>query len=229
VTYDELFDQVPHLKKIFSGMPADIKSKCTVKKFQAGNTLVKKKDSVKYVYVLIEGELKVVNEFENGSIYAFASLLPLSFIGELEVLSEEQEYAVTIETITECSTIQIKAEDFVKWLECDHLALLTVTRGLAKKMYPTSSENGNILFLSCINKVEYYISKYCNQRIKDKEVLKLERNRQQIADEIGSSVKSVNRSIKRLKEEGLVTVKKGKVYISKSQYLRLLDDIDGWK
>lgn len=222
---DELMDYGPALQRLLSGMPADIKSKCVVKRFPAGSTVMKKEDVLEYVYLILKGELKVVNEFENGNIYAFASILPLSFVGELEVLSEELEYAVTIEAITECITIQIRSGDFEKWIQCDPAALLTVARGLAKKMYPTSYENGNVLFQPGIRKVQSYIAKYCNQRLKNEGALLVEKNRQQIADEVGISVKSVNRSVKKLKEEGFITVRKGKIYVSKNQYSRLLDAI----
>jgi len=223
--FDELYENYPQLRSFLSDIPQGIKARCAIKRLREGTTVVKRKDRLKHVYVLVDGEIKVVSEFENGSIYAFASIFPLSFIGELEVLSEEKEYAVTIEAITECLVIQINAEDFARWIEADAGVLLKVARGLAKKMYPTSSEIGNIIFQSSKSKLEYYLVKYCNQYIKASELLKVEKNRQEIADEIGSSIKSVNRNIKKLKEEGLVSVKKGKIHMSKAQHLKLLETI----
>ena len=225
MNFDELYENYPQLRSFLLDIPQGIKARCAVKRLCAGTTVVKRKDRLKYVYVLVDGEIKVVSEFENGSIYAFASIFPLSFIGELEVLSEEKEYAVTIEAMTECLIIQINAVDFAGWIEADAGVLLQVARGLAKKMYPTSSEMGNIMFQSSKSKVEYYLAKYCNQKIKDSELLKVEKNRQEIADEIGSSIKTVNRNIKKLKEEGLVSVKKGKIFVSKAQHQRLMEAI----
>ncbi len=222
---DELIEGSPLFQKLSSKLPPDIKARCSIKRLGPGGIVVKKKDSSKYVYLLVEGELKVVNESENGNIFAYDSILPLSFVGELEVFADEVEYAVTIESIAECTLIQISVNDFIRWLEHDPALLMLVAKGLAKKMYPTSSEVVNIMFQPSINKVEYYIAKYCNDKIKNADLVKLEKKRQQMADEIGSSIKSVNRSIKKLKEEGLVTIKKGKIYVNRSQHEGLLEAV----
>ncbi|MCX7710176.1 MAG: Crp/Fnr family transcriptional regulator [Clostridia bacterium] len=218
---EELINEQPKLKEILSGMPWEISSRCVLKKFRAGSAIIKKDDTVKYVYLLVKGELRVINEFENGNIYIFGRNLPMSFNGELEALSGEKQYAITLEAVTDCVAICISIDDFNKWMEMDHSALLIVSKELAKKMYPTSSENGNILFRPGLVKVQSYLVKYSNDKIKEGETFQISRNRQQIADEIGISVKTVNRCIKKLKDEGLLSIKKGKVYISKNQHLKL--------
>ncbi len=50
--------------------------------------------------------------------------------------------------------------------------------------------------------------------------------RQQIADETGFSTKTVNRSIRKLSDNGLVTLDGRKIIISESQYEQLLALID---
>lgn len=222
---DELVEESPFFREMFFNLPPDMKARCCIKRFGPGAIIVKRKDSLQYVYLLAEGELKVVNESENGNLYVFGSILPASFVGELEVLAEEGEYAATIEAITDCTLIQINAGDFTRWLEYDPALLMRVAKGLAQKMYPTSAEVMNIMLQPSINKVEYYISKYCCVKIKTSEWIKIEKKRQQIADEIGSSIKSVNRCIKKLKEEGLITIKKGKIYVNQVQHARLMEAV----
>lgn len=213
------------LQKLLSGMPQNIRSGCIVKKIPAGSIIVKKQEVIKFVYILTKGELRVINEFKNGSIYAFASIMPVSFVGELEVLAGESENAVTIEAVTDCIAVRLSAEDFEKWIKCDNDALMMVANILAKKLYPTSYETGNVLFNSGISKVQSYLVKYFEKKANDEETLPINRNRQQIADEIGISVKTVNRCIKKLKDEELVMVRKGKIFVSRNQYFMMLADI----
>lgn len=215
---EELLISDLQVKRLLSRMPEEIKSRCSVKKFLTGSTVVKKEECVRFVYILIKGEVKVINEFENGSIYSFASVFPINFIGELEILAGEMENAVTIKAAAECIMIKLTAEDFIKWIRVDHDTLMLVARVLAKKLYPASYENGNVLFSSGISKVRSYIIKYYRKKAEIGGMLVIHENRQQIADELCISVKTINRSIKKLKEEGMVAVKKGKICISKEQF-----------
>jgi CRP/FNR family cyclic AMP-dependent transcriptional regulator len=50
--------------------------------------------------------------------------------------------------------------------------------------------------------------------------------RQQIAEETGFSTKTVNRSIRKLSDNGLVTIDGRKIIISERQYNQLLELID---
>lgn len=220
--WQELMELNPEVTKLLAKMPPEIASRCLVKKFSPKNIVVKKEEVVEYVYLLLKGEMKVLNEFANGKIYIFSNVLPLNFIGELEVLSEEPVYAVTLEAVNECLTLQIPAEDFTRWLERDPAILMITAKILAKKMYPTSFANGNIFFPG-IYKVQAFLVKYYREKATGNEPsLLIEARRQQIADEIGVGVKTVNRSVKKLKEEGLVGIRKGKITVNKDQYLKLL-------
>jgi len=225
MNFDDLLKSEPQLEKILLGMPPEIRLRCYVKKILAGATLLRKGEKVKYVYLLIKGEAKVINEFENGRLYIYARILSTSFIGELEILAGEMEHAGTVEAITDCRVLAIAAEDFTKWIECDQKILMVVCKGLAEKMYPTSNENGTVMFLSSRSKVQSYIVKNYRERQKMVEPFLLDKTRQQIADEIGISIKTVNRCVEKLKAEGLVFIKRGKIYINKEQYTKLRSTI----
>ena len=54
----------------------------------------------------------------------------------------------------------------------------------------------------------------------------MKNTRQQISDETGYSVKTVNRVIKKLKEQELLTVVGQRIVINKTQYGKMLESID---
>lgn len=220
--FDDVIKLEPQMDSLLANMPAEIRTRCVVKNFPAQSRVVKKEDRVEYVYILIKGELKVINEFENGSIYIFSNILPLSFIGELEVLSGERTFALTIEAFTDSVAIRLPAEDFEKWLESDPRLLLMTARILAKKMYPTSAQNGIVLFRPGISKVQSFIINTYREKSPDGGALLIAQKRQQIADEIGIGVKTIHRSIQKLKQDGLITLRKGKIHITNDQYLKIL-------
>ena len=222
VKFNELLGSESQLEKLLLRMPAEMELRSYVKNIVAGSTLMRKGEKIRYVYILINGEVKVINEFENGRMYIYARIISINFIGELEILAGEMKHASTVEAVTDCKLLAIIAEDFARWIQADHSVLMVVCKGLAEKMYPTSSENGTIMFLSGKSKVQDYIVKQYKERRRKTEMFLLNKTRQQIADEIGISVKTVNRCIEKLKLEELIVTKKGKIHINREQYGTLL-------
>lgn len=221
MTFDDSFKTESQLEKLLLGMPEEIRQRSFFKTIVAGTTIVRKGEKVKYVYVLIKGNVKVTNEFSNGRRYTYARIMSISFIGELEILAGEKEYASNVEAVTICRALLITAEDFTQWIEFDPSILMTVAKVLATKMYPTSSESGTVIFFSAMRKFQEYIVKYCRAK-KDRELFFINRNRQQIADEIGTSVKTVNRCVEKLQTNGLLLKMRGKIYINKEQYTNMI-------
>lgn len=223
---DEAVKLDPRIERILVKMPLSTRSKCTVKKFPVQSGIVRKSFDCKYVYILLKGEVKVINEFDNGTTYTIASMVPINFIGELEALSSQPVYAVTVQTVTDCVTLRIPIQDFIKWLECDAVMLMMIAKVLAKKMYPTSYENGSLINRSSLSKLQSYLAEYYQKNaVHRDQPLPVKKNRQFIADEIGISIKSVNRSLEKMKEQGLVSIEKGKIHISKEQYLEIISVI----
>jgi CRP/FNR family cyclic AMP-dependent transcriptional regulator len=223
---DEAVKFDPRIERILIKMPLCTRLKCTIKKFPARIGIVRKSYDCKYVYILLKGEVKVINEFDNGTTYTIASMVPINFIGELEALSSQPVYAVTVQTVTDCVTLRIPISDFIKWLECDAIMLMMIAKVLAKKMYPTSYENGSLIHRSSLSKLQSYLAEYYQKNAAHRDQpLPVKKNRQYIADEIGISIKSVNRSLEKMKDQGLVSIEKGKIHISKGQYLEIISVI----
>lgn len=74
----------------------------------------------------------------------------------------------------------------------------------------------NRLFRNCTEKVKYYMS-----------VIDVEADQTFIkAGEVGISIKTLDRNIRKLEEMNLLTLNKGKIVITKAQYLQMKQDID---
>lgn len=213
------------LDDLLSRMPEEIRRRSSVRTIAAGETITKKGGEANCVFILLKGEARVVNEFPNGERYIFAQITSKDFIGEVENLADETEYSSNVEAITDCKIMVLAAKSFSRWFEQDPLILMAISKIIAKKLYLTSSQTGTVKFYSGIHKLQAYIIRYCSN-IKAEETFLINRNRQQIADEIGTSVKTVNRSIQKLKANGLLLVKRGKIHISTDQYTNMLAEID---
>ena len=58
------------------------------------------------------------------------------------------------------------------------------------------------------------------------EILVLNQTRARISEEVGISIKTLDRNIRKLEEMNLLTLNKGKIVITKAQYLLMKQDID---
>ena len=204
-------------------MPEEIRQHATKRTFQPGEIVVRKGDKADHIYLITAGKLRVSNEFESGQRYTFASLAVPDIIGDLEVLAGQECFAATNEAVTECQVLSMTAETFLHWMRTDNDFAVAVARLLAAKMYPTSNEAGRVKFLPSLDRLHGYLLKRLGDIETD--LFILHTSRQQIADDIGTSVKTVNRGVVKLKEAGLISLLHGKITMNKEQQQLLKDTL----
>ncbi len=211
------------LEYILDHMPAEIKRQTTHKVYLPGESIVRKGEEAKHVYLLTKGETRVSNEFASGQRYTFGSLDVPDLIGDLEVLAGQQLYAASNEAASTCEVIAMRAETFLQWMHIDNDFAVAVAQLLAAKMYPTSNEAGRVKFLPSLDRLHSYLLKRLGDIETD--LFILHTSRQQIADDIGTSVKTVNRGVVKLKEAGLISLLHGKITMNKEQQELLKDTL----
>jgi CRP/FNR family cyclic AMP-dependent transcriptional regulator len=203
------------LEYILDHMPDEIRRQTTHKVYLPGEAIVRKGEEAKHVYLLTKGETRVSNEFASGQKYTFGTLEVPDLIGDLEVLAKQELHAASNEAVSTCEVIAMRAETFLQWMRIDNAFAVAVAQLLAAKMYPTSNEAGRVKFLPSLDRLHGYLLKRLGDIETD--LFILHTSRQQIADDIGTSVKTVNRGVVKLKEAGLISLLHGKITINKEQ------------
>ena len=207
------------LEYMLDHIPENIRQHTTKRTFQPGDVVVRKGERADHVYLLTAGKLRVSNEFESGQRYTFASLEVPDLIGDLEVLAGQEHFAATNEAITECQMLSMSAETFMQWMRTDNDFAVAVAQLLASKMYPTSNEAGRVKFQPSQERFEEYLAKRLGDIETD--LFILHTSRQQIADDIGTSVKTVNRCVTKMRDEGGLSLLHGKITLNLEQQERL--------
>jgi CRP/FNR family cyclic AMP-dependent transcriptional regulator len=227
MSIENFINNKPYLANLFMGMPADIRIRCVEESFKARTVMVKKDEEPKYVYIIYSGTLKIFNEFQNGRILETAIVNDMDFVGLIEILASKQKIAATVETVTECVTVKISKKDFLKWMEKDHYLSIIVAKKMAKDFYSIAYSNGELLLNSTMYTFISFIIQWAKEQIGEGKEAFINKKRQQIADELGISLRTVQRNIKKLKQEELITVKNAKVYVNKKQYNLLINKLEG--
>ena len=200
-------------------LPKELKSKFIVKIHPPGTIIHHQQSDLDIFGIVATGEHRVINIFENGNIFMIEKNEPIDFIGEVTILAGMRQTSVTIETITESIIMYISREDFEEWIKKDIHFLYLVSQKVALKLYRSSSNRGAKLFYPPTFLLLDYLIQYAQrEEIKKGETLILKQTREELYEEVSISVKTLNRTISKLKQDGVISIIKGKIAISYDQY-----------
>lgn len=227
MTLTELERQVPALKDYTKNMPANIRSRCTVRTHTAGSIIHQKDMELGYFGIVAIGENRVINEFENGNVYMIEGNKAVDFIGEVTILAGMRRTSVTIEAVTDNVVAYISRRDAELWLSEDMNILRLCAGHTAFKLYRSSYTNGAKLFYPPSYLLLDYIVR-CGRQSgmesdKPPRMITINRTRQLLQEEIGVNVKTLNRTIKQLKDEEFFDICKGKLTFTREQYKKAME------
>lgn len=216
---DELLKKVPELEDYIRYMPEELKSRYTIRTFPPGYIIHQKHYPLDYFGIVCTGEHRVINEFENGNVFMIEKNEPIDFIGEVTILAGQEKTSVTIETLTECIVFMISRKDFEDWISKDIHFLRLVSQKVALKLYRSSYNRGARLFYPPNFLLLDYLLKYTkNAGIAPGKTILVKKKRNDLFEELGITVKTLNRTIQKLKEDGMLSIEKGKITMSYEQY-----------
>lgn len=214
-------------KAFIEKIPENIKDRCKLKKIEKGKLLVLKGNNIENIYIHFQGKMQVKNEFENGFVYSFANIKPIAYIGAMEIMANKKTYSSTLQTTTECIILKMPKSDFKNWINTDQKFTLEVLHFVSKSMYEQSLKTGEVLAYPAICILtNYLINVFENE---DKDVVFLEKTREEIGSILGFSVRTINRNLKELKDENLITVNRKGISITKEQFDKLTNKLESIK
>ena len=209
----------------FETAPADVVNLLSLEKRYADRYLVEEHEPIERIYILLEGQVKAVDFRVKGSAYEYAQFDGVTFLGSLECLFGEACYMTNLITLTPCTLVSLPRKVFENWICNDLSALRREMQNMRGTLVEKSRENRMLLLLNGMERLIYLLLKKCRSRGEAREYV-LSVNRQELAEQCGSSVKTVNRSMKRLEDEGFLTREGHKVKITQRQYVAMQEYLD---
>ena len=204
-------------------LPRKLRECAQPMRFLRGQTVMRKGEPTQYAYLLLSGDMAVLNDFQDGTRYSFAHICVGRYLGDLEVLSEKEINAASVIALKESLVLRFPIESFKETLREDILFLRTVAHGMAVGMFRSTSERGYNHYRRGTDRlirllIKYY-ALYCPQS--GGTDLTVARTHQDIANEIGVCVKTVDRSVKALRDEGVIRIERGKIHLDEKTYAAL--------
>lgn len=206
-------------------MPEDVKAHSVVRKLKMGTTLLRGGNKCDNVHILTSGMMQAIDESIYGVVYAFSNYQAYDIFGEMEIIGGFDSYQLTIRAIADSSVITMPQDVFLGWMQNDNRALNVISRMLTIKLWEASQSGRSRMFAPAVVQMMMFFSRECEN---SPGLYLCPKTRQQIADETGLSVKTINRGIKTLQEMGYLTLTHGHVTIDGMQNKRMLKYLSDW-
>lgn len=219
MNYEEVIAFSPAAEPVLVGMPEELRHRFTIRTIPPKTVIHQKDDLLGHFGIVLKGDHRVINEFENGNIFMIEKNEPIAFIGEVTLLADKAHTSVTIETLTECTVLFMTPEDFEIWVSQDIIFLRFLAKKVALKLYHSSYNRGERHFYNSTYLLTKYVINYAGEHgIEEKGKVVVRKTRQELYEELGMTIKTIGRIIDRLKEDGVITMEKGKMAITTEQY-----------
>lgn len=208
------------LRELFCNAPVWLLEECRIIELKKGEVLVREKDKVQFVYILIKGIVKACDFRILGIAYEFCHYEAVEILGGMELFVDTTGYMTTLITETPCRFLVIHREKFEEWMRSDCHALWIHTSHMTEYLLRETRKERAYLFLQGIDRVYLFLEHLYEQNAENGcYIVKI--TRQQISDETGLSIKTINRSLKQMALEGMIGIEGRQLQMTEEQYNRM--------
>lgn len=197
-----------------------LNDKFEMRTFQKGEVILNVEDRIDEVFILKNGRLKTYSLSENGNKHLIKIYENGELLGDVEIFTDSSVICY-LEGMDDGEIYVIKREHFLQWMEQDFNVSLYIVRQLAQKLINTGMKMQSAVSYPLKYQVLLYIFKYISQ-YKSNSIPKL-----LIVEELGSNIRSINRILKQLAEEGMIVNLNGKIQVDDlNLILAMISDYD---
>lgn len=212
-------EQLSFLNNFFLNCPNDFASNIIFMRYGKNHTLINTGNSCSHVYILLHGRLQAIEENVIDEPYRFTELSAIDIVGDFELFEHTSSSIITLMTIEKSDCIIIPAKAYLQWIKHDANALFIRMQMLIKQLSVQTQFDRQNFFMDNKMRLLYFLEKECHNQIKQSLPYKIRYTRQQIAQKLGCSIRTINRNILSLNQNNIVSLNHGKIEIDQQQYL----------
>lgn len=212
------------LEEYFHTAPVWLMDSFKIEEMERGHIFVRENAPVDMVYVIAKGLIKATDYRVFGIAYDFMHFGGTYAMGGMEVVMDLDYYRTTLETVTPCTVIAIPTQQFKKWLDTDIKALKQESKAITEYLVRETRQGRAFLFLQGVERLKMLLTqKYETYNVNG--IYETNSTRNELAEESGLCVKTINRSVKKLEDEGLIGRKGNHLTMNEKQYLTMKDTV----
>ncbi|MEA1883194.1 MAG: Crp/Fnr family transcriptional regulator [Thermotogota bacterium] len=189
------------LKQLLEKAPERIKQAFEHKHYTKGTLIISPDEQVKHLYILTDGEGEIYQQNLSGVLLLYTIMTPYSCFGEVEIINNKLK-PLSVIAKTDCQILRLQRNLVFEWMKLDFHFNLYLFEQLAEKLRNNSEKLFQLAAMTVKDRILY--SLYTHYKIGDLDQL----TKKQISYEVATPIRSVNRALSILSEEGLITHKK---------------------
>ena len=189
----------------------------SVRKVPAKGKIMREDVVIQKVYYLLKGSFSEYRSSESGKMNLMSRRQAPQFLGVGRSVDPSKADMATLIAIEDCWLLQVEKKYFVDSLmECGELGV-EVIKNICDKMSGFSYRSDNIIFLNPREKLILYILEHGEESGMGRDDYVIKEKNAEIAYDIGVSIRTLQRTIKEMREEGMLKTIKGKIHVREKQ------------
>lgn len=222
----DVFRELPvkkqaYMERLFQNCTEEVKYYMSVIDVKEGQILIEAGEKCDYIYMILSGKVTGIEWPMNERPYYFKDYGPGDCFGEIEYFADLPCYRISVITAADCRVLTIPITYYMEWLQSDAEALYLRTKENMRRLIAQTADARRYLFFESGERLMMHLIRKYEQKQPLRKVLELRESREQLSEEIGFSVKTLNRNIKKLEGEELIRIQKGKIMIGEEGYLKM--------
>lgn len=214
-------EQSETLNKLLSNAPRWVLESTQIITKKKNTIFVEENTPADTVYILVDGTVRAIDYRIRGVVYDYMWFHALKVFGSMEIFFEIPLYMTTLKTVTECTFLTMSRANFDKWIWDDKNALRMEVARIGDYLLEESRNERVILFLQGADRIIYLLTKsYEAENPKDEYIVNI--SRQELAERSGFSLKTVNRSVQKLQQDGFIGRNGRRIVINREQYDQMI-------
>jgi len=175
----------------------------TKRNYRKNMVLIQQGDDTGSLYILLEGEMRVYIEDDQGRELTVKILQPGDSFGELALLGDFQRIANVV-AMTDCVVSTVSKDSYLAILRENPQISLALIKSLANMVRETTEELSCIALLDVYGRLTHMLEKYAVDRDGHKQIPKF--THREISNMIGSSREMVSKIMKELEKGEYISV-----------------------
>ena len=183
-------------------------SQATKRSYAPKHSIIRAGDDPQTVYLILEGSVSVSVHDEEEREMVLAYLNPGEFFGEMCLFPEQKTRSAEVRTRTQVLIAEIGFEAFRRFIREHPEILLELAGQLAQRLRATTQRLSDLAFLDVQGRVAHEILNLCRQPDAQQHAkgTLVRISRQELARIVGCSREMAGRVLKKLQDDGMVTV-----------------------
>lgn len=214
------------MEHLFQNSTEEVRYYMSLIDIEPNQTFIKAGTACTHIYIILSGKVTGIEWPMHERSYPFKDFGPGDFFGEIECFAGLQQYRISIIASTKCRVLSIPAAYYMEWMRTDVDALFSRTQVNTARLITQTAEARKYLFMDGKDRLMVHLIRKFEQKYPLPKILELNQTRTQISEEVGFSLKTLNRSIKKLEEMGLVEIQHGKIVIREAGYRQMKEYLE---